>query len=272
MITIYGLSGKSGTGKSYNASELCRQRGIQAMIDDGLFISENRIVAGISAKNQKTMISAIKTAIFSSEAHCSEVKRAIRRVNPESILILGTSDRMVDMIARRLDLPEVSEHVHKEDITTEEQRESAEDARVHKGTHVIPAPTFQVRKHFSGVFLNPARNLLPEGRAKRPAGDKTVVRPTYSYLGSYEISQKAISSIIEYAAKTVPGVDSVVWTSSLNDSEGMFIRVILILRSGVRAIPCATAVQKSVCEAVAYMTSFGIEGVEAEIRGFRRSK
>lgn len=50
MKTI-GLSGKSGTGKSYNAMELCGKMGIEGMIDDGLFICENRIIAGISAKN-----------------------------------------------------------------------------------------------------------------------------------------------------------------------------------------------------------------------------
>ena len=53
-MKTYGLSGKSGTGKSYNAGELCGRMHIPAIIDDGLFIYGNSIAAGVSAKKQET--------------------------------------------------------------------------------------------------------------------------------------------------------------------------------------------------------------------------
>ena len=62
-MKIYTLVGKSGTGKSYQAMNLCKELNIEGIIDDGLFIYKNRIVAGISAKRQATTIGAIKTAL-----------------------------------------------------------------------------------------------------------------------------------------------------------------------------------------------------------------
>ena len=52
-MKVYTLTGKSGTGKSYQAINLCKEKGIESIIDDGLFIYHNRVEAGISAKRQK---------------------------------------------------------------------------------------------------------------------------------------------------------------------------------------------------------------------------
>lgn len=61
-MKVYSLTGKSGTGKSYQAMNLCNEENIESIIDDGLFIYHSRVEAGISAKRQKTHVGAIKTA------------------------------------------------------------------------------------------------------------------------------------------------------------------------------------------------------------------
>ncbi|NCU32056.1 MAG: hypothetical protein EOM23_03755, partial [Candidatus Moranbacteria bacterium] len=94
-IKTIGLSGKSGTGKSYNAMELCGKMNIGGLIDDGLFICENRIVAGISAKKQPTKIGAVKVALFTDDSHRDSVIEAIRKINLKTILIIGTSENMI---------------------------------------------------------------------------------------------------------------------------------------------------------------------------------
>ena len=53
-MKVYALSGKSGTGKSFQAMNLCNRLNIESIIDDGLFIFHNRVEAGISAKRQET--------------------------------------------------------------------------------------------------------------------------------------------------------------------------------------------------------------------------
>ena len=94
-MKVYALIGKSGTGKSFQAVNLCRELKIESIIDDGLFICRNKVVAGISAKRQPTKVGAVKTALFTKDEHMQEVKEALGRMKPSSILIIGTSVGMV---------------------------------------------------------------------------------------------------------------------------------------------------------------------------------
>ena len=154
-MKVYTLTGKSGTGKSYQALNLCKEKNIESIIDDGLFIYHNRVEAGISAKRQETMVGAIKTALFTLDEHAWSVAEKIKELNPETLLIIGTSDRMTDRIVARLGLPDVSERVYIEDITTEAERETATRQRQDFGKHVIPAPTLQLKRTFAGYFMDP---------------------------------------------------------------------------------------------------------------------
>ena len=44
-ITVYALVGESGTGKSFRAKLLAQKYGLEAIIDDGLLIKEDKILA-----------------------------------------------------------------------------------------------------------------------------------------------------------------------------------------------------------------------------------
>ena len=267
-MIIYGLSGKSGTGKSYNAIELCSRLRIEAIIDDGLFIESGSIVAGTSAKKQATSIRAIRTALFEDEEQCAEVRAAIEKAAPASILILGTSDRMVDIIASRLGLPEVSEHIHIEDITTRSQRERARDYREKGGMHVIPAPTLQVRKQFSGYFMDPKRSFRTSPEEQR--AEKTVIRPTYSYLGRFEISEKVITDIIAHIVDITPGAAQLILASSKADANNcLYMRAAINAEWGCKVMAVAEELQQTIIKEVSRMTNFNILWVEVEVRGFR---
>ncbi len=267
QMKVYGLSGKSGTGKSYNAIELSGRRGIPAIIDDGLLIYENSLVVGKSAKKQPTKIGSVKTALFTDDDHCLEVRSKIAELAPDSILILGTSDEMIRRIARRLELPEPSEIIYIEDITTPEQREKAEKSRGEAGTHIIPAPTFQVRKQFSGYLLDPKKSFSGTQGSERDI-EKTVVRPTYSYLGDYSISDKVITDIVAHFVRIMPGVDQLILAAVENSEDGLYIRAILQAERGVKLRSVATDMQIAIRNAVSYMTAFNVLGVEIEMRSF----
>ena len=243
--------------------------GIEAIVDDGLFIVSGKIVAGTSAKKQRTKIRAIKTAIFEDEEQSLEVRKAIAKVKPKSILVIGTSDRMVDIISGRLQLPPVKEYVHIEDITTDAQRTKAQEMRDRNGMHVIPAPTLQVRKQFSGYFLNPRRSFRQE-KPDQDGGEKTVMRPKYSYLGKFEISEKVISDIVGYIVSVTPGVSQVIMAGSSPDEDNnLYIRVIVTVEWGSRIRTAAYELQKRIVEEVSRMTNFNINGVSVEVRGFK---
>ena len=267
-MNIYGLYGKSGTGKSYQAMNLCKEMNVESIIDDGLFIYGNRVLAGISAKRQQTKIGAIRTALFTNDAHCKEVRDKIAEINPGSILILGTSDDMVKKIVQRLGLPDISLMIPIEDITTENQREVAKKQRKDLGKHVIPAPTFQIKRQFSGYFLDPLRMF--RGRGSRTTfSEKTVVRPTYSYLGDYDLSDKVIADIVIYIGERTKGVDSVLRVLTESNAEGVRIKVQVLMGYGIMIIDTAKELQQKITKQVETMTAFNIMAVDIDIKGLK---
>lgn len=93
-MRVYSLSGPSGSGKSTSALQFAHDHRIEAIIDDGLLIKNGQKIAGISAKFEKNTIKAIRRAIFQDELHRKEVMDAIKKHHIQSILIIGTSDKM----------------------------------------------------------------------------------------------------------------------------------------------------------------------------------
>ena len=56
-IKVYAFVGPSGTGKSYRAQMVAGEKDIHFIIDDGLLINDNKVIAGESAI---TLLSFIK--------------------------------------------------------------------------------------------------------------------------------------------------------------------------------------------------------------------
>ena len=271
-MKVYALTGPSGTGKSYQAMALCNEKNITGLIDDGLFIYGGRVEAGISAKRQKTKVGAIKTALFTEDSHCREVRRRIAEILPDSILIIGTSDRMAEKIALRLMLPEISEWIHIEDITSEEERQTALRNRRVQGKHVIPAPTVQLKRQFAGYFMSPLRlfrtGILRGGQsgAEEGSAERTVVRPTFSYMGDFFISDRVITDIAKCVAEETPGVERVLRVYENTSPDSLHIDVSLSMRLRGDLWADAAAFQDALEKQVEYMTAFNVVRVNVEVR------
>jgi len=108
-VKVYALVGPSGTGKSYKAISFANEHGIECIIDDGLLIKGGKILAGTSAKKEPTTIAAIRRAIFMDEAHANEVRQTIEDIEPESLIMLGTSINMKNKIGENLQQPRPQE-------------------------------------------------------------------------------------------------------------------------------------------------------------------
>ena len=268
-MEIYTLVGKSGTGKSFHAMNLCRKYQIEAIIDDGLFIYENMVIAGVSAKRDATKIGAIKTALFQNEEIREKVVKAIRRKAPSSVLVLGTSVGMTDKIIERLELcrPEEMEKVHRifiEDITTEEERQTARQQREKQGKHVIPAPSLQLKRNFAGYFMDPLR--IFRGKDAGAAAERTVVRPTYSYMGEYFVDERVIEDIVTCVAYTMPSVGTVIRVSQDPRPEAFRLWVTVKLNRGWPLWETAELFQRRIVKKVEQMTAFNVVEVDVEIR------
>lgn len=269
-MRVYALVGKSGTGKSYQAINLCREKNIDSIIDDGLFIYGNNVMAGISAKRQPSMIKAIKTALFTEDFHMEEVSSKIREINPDSILIIGTSVKMIWQIIDRLGLPPVDEFIYIEDITTEKERQEAYRQRHDMGKHVIPAPAFELKKEFSGYFIDPIKMIRTWGKnAGKAVTEKSVVRPTYSYRGEYTLSDKVFEDIVMNVAYRNESVDSVIRIVTLQYREGLRMTMTLFVKKGNRIVDSVKRFQQEVCDKIEYMTSFNVLSIDIDVKGIK---
>lgn len=268
-MKVYALVGKSGTGKSYRAMSLAATKNINAIIDDGLFISAGQVIAGSSAKREQTKLGAIKAALFTKDEHQGQVVEKIKEINPEAILILGTSDRMVAQIASRLGLPEIQETTYIEDITTQKERDIAQKERNELGKHVIPAPAVSLKNDFSGYFLHPLRMVKRFGLPKHKAiqAERTVVRPTYSYLGDFFVSKKVVRDLVSYLGMKNSAVSEVISVISNNSKDGVELTVILNMVYGFNIIEQAEMLQSEIARAVEEITAFNIACVNIEIKG-----
>lgn len=275
-MKIVSFTGKSGTGKSYQANSLAQRRGFDAIIDDGLLIYKGQIVAGTSAKKCVSKAAAMRTALFNYEDHRDEVKKAIVRYQPEALMIIGTSDKMTNIIAEQLGLHEPEERIYIEDVTTEEERAEAAHHRYDEGQHVIPAPVAQLRRDFAGYFMNPLKLIRDRALGNAVGGrpdkddedvpaDRTVVRPQYSYFGSFTISEHVIRDIIRIAAEKY--ADTLVVADRMSNGKQNNMSVTIDVRAikDTGAVDKCIEFQKDVYDAIASMTAFTIDSVNVRI-------
>lgn len=232
-MKVFAFVGPSGTGKSHRAQMVAKSRGIEYIIDDALLIKGNRVIAGTSAKKAATKVESVKRALFTIPGQVEEISEIIKKENPESLLILGTSDDMVQKIAKNINVPEITETIYIEDVSTPEEIATARSIRMSEGKHVIPVPTFEIKKDFSGYLVDPLQIFKWKGKGTAPyMTEKSLVRPTFSYLGNYTISDNVIRTIIEYIASHVEGIYKVQRVKIDTYSNGLFIYIDVILEYG----------------------------------------
>jgi adenylate kinase family enzyme len=198
---VFALIGESGTGKSFRAKLVAQKYNIDFIIDDGLLIRDNRILAGHSAKKEKTFLAAVKVALFDEKSHRDEVARRLQSEKITRILVLGTSEKMVNKIAARLQLPPPSKLVKIEDIASQDEIDKAIRTRRIEGKHVIPVPSIEVKRSYPNIFYDAIqifkRKKAPIGIGPTPkVHEKSVVRPEYSKRGKVIISEAALSQMV----------------------------------------------------------------------------
>ncbi len=200
-LKVYALVGKSGTGKSFRAGLISEKYTIDVIIDDGLLIESNKIVAGRSAKKEKTYLAAVKTALFTDKEHLREVKLRLEQSNIKRLLILGTSTKMISRICKALQLPPPVKTIQIEDIATADEIETAIHYRKNQGTHVIPVPAIEVKKTYPRFMADSVKFFFRKGLGifgKPKELEKSVVRTEFSRKGMVSISEAALSQMIHH--------------------------------------------------------------------------
>ena len=261
-MKIVGFVGPSGTGKSHRAVWVAKERDIDYIIDDGLLVRGNTVLAGISAKREATKLASVRRAVFSDDLHVREVKSVLDRNKVEGLMILGTSEGMIERIAQRLGFNKVDEFVRIEDVASEFEIEQAKISRQQNGMHVIPVPAMELKKDFSGYWLDPLQILKRKGFGRyQVMGEKSVVRPTFSYLGNYTISDYTIYQIVEYVALSIPGVDSISRFIADNVPDGIYMELEIVLIYGYNIKKALLEVKSAVIKEVESLAALNIRSI-----------
>lgn len=267
-IKTYAFVGPSGTGKSYRAQMVAAERNIKYIIDDGLLINDTKIIAGKSAKKAPTKIETVKKALFNNEKDVQEIKKAFMKYKPESILILGTSDNMVEKIRVNLGLPEITETIYITDVATEEEIEDARRMRTVEGKHVIPVPTFEIKKEFSGYILDPLQIFKSKGKNSKPyIAEKSIIRPTFSYMGNYQISDSVFKQIIEYQSEKANFLNKINRIRINTSAEGVDIYMEVIVNYGFNIVECLSDFKKKCIKEIENLTAMNIDAMEIAVKG-----
>lgn len=262
-IKVYSFVGPSGTGKSYRAQMVASERNIEYIIDDGLLVHNNEVIAGESAKKAPTKVETVKHALFYKEEEKQEIVKAIKKYRPQSILLLGTSDGMVDKIAANLGLPAISERVYITDVATEQEIETARKIRVTEGKHVIPVPTFEIKKDFSGYLLDPLQIFKSKGKGQQPyISEKSIIRPTFSYLGKFTISDSVFKQILDYLAGNTPAIHRVMKCRVNNLGEGVDIYMEVEIMYGFNVVEGLTNFKDKSRKEIEKLTAMNVVSLE----------
>ena len=269
-IKVYAFVGPSGTGKSYRAQMIANENEINYIIDDGLFIKDNQVIAGSSAKKAPTKIETVKHALFMTDEEKEDIKKAIKKYKPNGILILGTSDSMVKKIAENLGLPEISKIIYIEDIATEQEMETARRIRTTEGKHVIPVPTFEIKKDFSGYLLDPLQIFKTKGKGKDPSvSEKSIIRPTFSYLGNFTISDNVFKQIIENIASKNEAIYKLnkIRINSVDNVPTIYIEVILMY--GYNIVETINAFNEKIRKEIDKLAAMGVNKINIVAKGIK---
>lgn len=272
QIAVVAFVGPSGTGKSTRAIRIARKNQIQYIIDDGLLIHGSRIVAGTSAKKAGTRLESVRQALFLDPTRSANMRRALAEHRPPTLMILGTSDSMLSKICNNLWLNQPAMLIRIEDVTTEEERQIAKRTRMTAGQHTIPVPSMEIKHEFSGYFSDPMGRLRRRFERERGINsvnfgtERTVVRPTFSSLGNYSISDEAMEHMTRLIAEGVSGVDEMIGFRLQKEKTGVVLYLELALLYGRNAEEALQTTQTRVSRQIEEYTSISVLAVNVIAR------
>jgi uncharacterized alkaline shock family protein YloU len=267
-MKVYALIGSSGTGKSHHAQAVAYREEIDVILDDGLLIQGSRIIAGRSAKREPTRLQAVRRAIFMDSDHAEAVTAKLAEINPDRLLVITTSRRMFARIADRLQLPQPAKVIQIEEVASSKQITEALRIRRYEGKHVIPAPTIEVKRNLPGILVDPLKYVFPRTGRGRPLrrGEKSIVRPTFSYIGRLTIGEGALRTITRELVRSLPGVERIVRIGVEEVKHNVNLDIDLSI-DGLVSIPqVLTATQLAVKKGIEEMTGLQVREINVTAR------
>ena len=276
-VTVLALVGPSGGGKSFRAKLVAEKYGVEAIIDDGLLIQDDKIVAGQTAKREKTYMGAVRVAVFDDKGHRDQVAKALQKRRIKKILLLGTSEKMVQKIAMRLQLPSPSKVISITDVASQEDIETAQRSRLVEGKHVIPVPAIEIKRDYPKIFYNKVKiffrglRITDERDKNSQVSEKSVVRPEFSKKGRIEISEAAITQMVMHCVAEHDPQIRVKKLQIRTDSHGYRLVITIDIPFGTQLTGTIHNLQSYIIDSIEKYTGILIEEVNIIIDKITRT-
>ncbi len=261
---VLAFVGPAGTGKSQRAQMVARENDVDFIIDDGLVISGGKIHAGKSAKSEKNLVRAIRRALFEYPDHRIAVTEFLRQKNPRNIMVVATSISMADKITRALNISLPERIIDITEVASPDDILSARRERMEKRQHVIPVSRTQLRKNFGGKLVGHLRDLFKS--IDRDEGERTIVRPPFSFFGSVTIHSSAIADLVRLVVASSPqtGAAKDIRVRSGDDSVSLEI-TISVFPGKLNFLQIGSMHQRKVASAVSYFTGIDVDNVDINV-------
>lgn len=265
---VFAIYGESGTGKSTSALHFAHERQIEAIIDDGLLIHNGKILAGISAKFEKNPITAVKRAIFNDEEHLKQVKDCLLSHSFQSVLVIGTSKKMVDLIAAKLEITPIDEYVEIHQIRSQEEIMLAKYVREMNGKHTMPLPPSEVKQNFFKRMIQKGRDIFSNKKEK--IGETTLVSPDF-HPQTIFVNSNIYEDVLRYVIFKQPVVKSVQRIYFRFTDYLPIVRIELTLQAPVNynvweeLVKCQNEIQTTFVQ----MFEFKLTNIQLHIKGIQ---
>lgn len=268
---IYGLIGPPGSGKSFRAFLLADKYKIEFIIDDGLLIQGQQIIAGKSAKREQYHVAAVKRAIFHEPKHAREVRKMLYKLKFTSVLILATSENMLNKIVEKLHLPKPTKIIKIEDIATEDEIRLAQKSRLKYGKHVMPIPLMEVKKIYPNIVLHAIHMFVDEPKGfffkknKKRLIEKTIVRPNFGNNGNISISETALLQMVSHCIVEYSNNIKLLKVSVIEKDEGFSLDLNISVDYSMNSPDAIKTIQTIVKDKIEQFTGIPIIKVNVQI-------
>ncbi|MCM3584516.1 hypothetical protein M3182_02005 [Mesobacillus maritimus] len=266
-MQVFALVGKSGTGKSTSILQYCFDKGIPAFIDDGLLIVNGRKKAGTSAKYENNYIRAIKRATFHYDDHQTEVIHAISKLNLKKLLIVGTSVKMVDQIAMKLELGKIDHYIDVTEVRSSAEIKMALFVRKTQEKHVIPIPYVQIEPNRFKKLMQRGKKVFSKQHTY--IGENTIIQPNFT-KGTISIYENVIKDLIIYTCKdlkTVGKVSNIYY--HFENSPKLTVQLDLISPLGSNLVPVVEDIQGKILSAMNKIVEIELDTIHVQVSSIR---
>ena len=234
------------------------------LINDGRVTAKGRIMTEEGAKTKRNLVRAVRRTHFRFPDHGKTVRSFLQKSAPCKIMIIATSISMAEKITRALELPSPELIIDITEVASPEEIINARRERHEKGQHVIPVSRTQLRKNFAGKLVGHLRGLFKS--VDREEGERTIVRPPFSFFGALTIDSTAIEDLVRHVVSLSAQVDAVKDIRVRSSEDEISLEITVNVTPGkFNFRQLGKVQQKRVASAVRYFTGMDIGSVDISI-------